>query len=78
MESLFNLQDGHVHNAEVGAVDAQSVYVRVKCIPETRQAANPYQTWVLLGITGVVKAGGCDCIAGYGVFHQVYAMCNIV
>ncbi|CAG2254832.1 unnamed protein product [Mytilus edulis] len=39
------------------------MYVHANCVPETRQSADPYNTWVLMDSTGYLKSGGCTCVA---------------
>ena len=41
-------------------------YVRATCVPETRQSAVPYNTWLLLKNTGEIHSGGCSCVV-YGI-----------
>ncbi|KAK3092354.1 hypothetical protein FSP39_001790 [Pinctada imbricata] len=35
-------------------------------VPETRQHATPYQTWLLVGKDGNIHSGGCACVADDG------------
>ena len=42
----------------------QHVYMKAEVIPEQRQSAKPYITWVLLeSVHGEVISGGCECVA---------------
>ena len=40
------------------------MYIKCTCMPETRQSAQPYDTWLLVRTSsGEIISGGCTCVA---------------
>lgn len=64
-DNSFQLfQANHVYDVNCCILrDGHFIYIRSKCVPETRQSEKPYDTWVLLDKSGSVKSGGCTCVA---------------
>jgi hypothetical protein len=55
--------DGHINTVKMYKVDPQCIYVIAKCVPETRQSAEPYNLWILVEVSGVIHSGECGCVA---------------
>ncbi|KAK3093367.1 hypothetical protein FSP39_014612 [Pinctada imbricata] len=55
-------------------IDHEMVYVRARCVPETRQSSESYKLWVLIEKTGCIHSAECSCVA-YGV-EKVYENAN--
>ena len=56
------------------------MYMKCTCMPETRQSAQPYDTWVLLRISsGEIISGGCTCVAyvNKSVFEIKNFLCSL-
>lgn len=65
-------QCNHVSGLMLYEMDSYQ-YVKCFCVPETRQSADPYITWILLNDTGTVQSGGCTCVA-YVYMHLQYKL----
>jgi hypothetical protein len=54
--------NGHIHDVKLCNYKTHT-YIRAKSVPETRQSADPYELWVLLGQTGQIHSAECTCVA---------------
>ncbi|KAK3083747.1 hypothetical protein FSP39_002541 [Pinctada imbricata] len=52
----------------------EMVYVRARCVPETRQSSESYKLWVLIEKTGCIHSAECSCVAGDGSCKHVVAL----
>ncbi|XP_033763165.1 uncharacterized protein LOC117344514 [Pecten maximus] len=68
--------DHHISEVCLGAIpnSGSYMYVKASCIPETRQSATPYSTWLLIKQDGHVKSGGCTCVADDGTCKHCVAL----
>ncbi|XP_063412943.1 uncharacterized protein LOC134695595 [Mytilus trossulus] len=65
----------HISDVKMYKTDTLGyMYVHANCIPETRQSADRYNTWVLMDSTGYLKSGGCTCVADDGSCKHVVAL----
>ncbi|CAG2212330.1 unnamed protein product [Mytilus edulis] len=65
----------HISDVKLYKTDTLGyMYVHANCVPETRQSADPYNTWVLMDSTGYLKSGGCTCVADDGSCKHVVAL----
>ena len=58
---LFNAN--HISGVELAKISTDFSYIMGFCVPETRQSADPYVTWVLVHKDGWIRSGGCTCMA---------------
>ena len=58
---LFNAN--HISGVELAKISTDFSYIKGFCVPETRQSADPYVTWVLVHKDGWIRSGGCTCVA---------------
>lgn len=65
---------GHVSDVRLCQCDSNYMYVKGSCIPETRQAERPYDSWILLDNTGSIHSGGCTCVADDGSCKHCIAL----
>ncbi|XP_062609705.1 uncharacterized protein LOC134271523 [Saccostrea cucullata] len=73
-ENSFKLfSNGHIHGVELCNLENDMLYMRARCVPETRQSGDPYKLWVLLNKSGQIFSAECKCIAGDGSCKHVAA-----
>ncbi|XP_062576556.1 uncharacterized protein LOC134238447 [Saccostrea cucullata] len=57
----------HVDNVKLHYFEnVACFYIKCQTVPETRQQAAPYQTWILVSEGGQIQSGGCSCVANDG------------
>ncbi|XP_062617247.1 uncharacterized protein LOC134278956 [Saccostrea cucullata] len=49
------------------------MYIKAKCVPETRQSSESYQLWILVEKSGQIYSAECNCVAGDGTCKHVAA-----
>ena len=58
---LFNAN--HISGVELAKISTDFSYIKGFCVPETRQSADSYVTWVLVHRDGWIRSGRCTCVA---------------
>ncbi|XP_062577470.1 uncharacterized protein LOC134239315 [Saccostrea cucullata] len=66
---------GHIDDVQASSdLIPGYMYVKCKCVPETRQSAQPYESWILIRMqSGEIVSGGCTCVADNGACKHCVA-----